>query len=205
MSRIPAVFAVAVTLAFGSEARASTITLVGVTGSGFTATVSNYSLIGDVFSFVLTNTSASGYITNIGLAAGDIVAATGYATTAPFTYMLFNDGTAPPEAPFLKAGDFGLFPSSQATGITPGQGFVYSFTGLTLDDGSPLSGVSADELAGGLVVRVRGLSTPNGTDIAAAVPEPASLLLLGVGVGVGMARRRLGRQAGWMSSLRSER
>src|SRR5919205_992452 len=56
--------------ALSSVARADTITLTGINGTGVTATVSNYSLSGNTFTF--TNTSVSpnttGTITNIGFA-----------------------------------------------------------------------------------------------------------------------------------------
>ncbi|HEX8339083.1 MAG TPA: hypothetical protein VF621_20345, partial [Pyrinomonadaceae bacterium] len=58
--------------ALSSVARADTITLTGVNGTGVTATVSNYSLSGNTFTFTITNTSvapgSTGTITNIGFA-----------------------------------------------------------------------------------------------------------------------------------------
>lgn len=188
--------AMAVTLVFGaSEAQASAINLVGVNGSGVTATVSNYSLVGNVFTFDLTNTSVVGFTTSISMSVGDIVEATGFLTTAPFTYTLIHNGATPPDGPNLRATDFFLAPASQVTGIFPGQTFTYSFTGMTMDNGLPLSGITADLLAGGITVRLRGLQTPSGTDIAAAVPEPTSFMLLAGGLGVLAARRRLKNHA----------
>lgn len=171
----------------GSEARASTINLVGLTASGVTATVTNYSLVGNVFSFDLTNTSATGFITNIAISIGNLVDATGFLTTSPFSCTLIHNGALVPPLP---ANDFFLLATSQLVGISPGQTFNYSFTGLTMDNGSPLSGITADLLAGGVNVRFRRLPTPSGTDIAAAVPEPTSLLLLAGGLRVAAGRRR---------------
>src|SRR5687768_7928611 len=58
--------------ALSSVARADTITLTGINGTGVTATVSNYSLSGNTFTFTITNTSvppgSTGTITNIGFA-----------------------------------------------------------------------------------------------------------------------------------------
>src|SRR5215210_5892252 len=55
-----------------SVARADTVNLVGINGTGVTATVSNYSLSGNTFTFTITNTSvapgSTGTITNIGFA-----------------------------------------------------------------------------------------------------------------------------------------
>src|SRR4051812_9456632 len=56
--------------ALSSVARADTITLTGVNGTGITATVSNYSLVGNTFTFTITNTAVApgttGVITNMG-------------------------------------------------------------------------------------------------------------------------------------------
>src|ERR671928_489352 len=58
--------------ALSSVARADTITLKGVNGTGVTATVTNYSLSGNTFTFTINNTSVApgttGTITNIGFA-----------------------------------------------------------------------------------------------------------------------------------------
>src|SRR5919107_3081325 len=58
--------------ALSSVARADTITLTGINGTGVTATISNYSLVGNTFTFTITNTSvapgSTGTITNIGFA-----------------------------------------------------------------------------------------------------------------------------------------
>src|SRR5829696_9145169 len=58
--------------ALSSVAKADTITLTGINGTGVTATVSNYSLVGNQFTFTITNTSvppgSTGTITNIGFA-----------------------------------------------------------------------------------------------------------------------------------------
>src|SRR2546423_7077995 len=58
--------------ALSSVARADTITLTGVNGTGVTATVTNYSLSGNTFTFTINNTSVApgttGTITNIGFA-----------------------------------------------------------------------------------------------------------------------------------------
>src|ERR1041385_1490976 len=58
--------------ALSSVARADTVTLTGINGTGVTATVTNYSLSGNQFTFTINNTSVSpnttGTITNIGFA-----------------------------------------------------------------------------------------------------------------------------------------
>src|SRR5829696_8422023 len=58
--------------ALSSVAKADTITITGINGTGVTATISNYSLVGNQFTFTITNTSvppgSTGTITNIGFA-----------------------------------------------------------------------------------------------------------------------------------------
>src|SRR5215208_7603780 len=58
--------------ALSSVARADTITLTGINGTGVSATVSTYSLSGNQFTFTVTNASvppgSTGTITNIGFA-----------------------------------------------------------------------------------------------------------------------------------------
>src|ERR1041384_3573650 len=56
--------AFAVIVLVGAQARADTITFNG--GFGTSATVSNYTLVGNTFTFTLTNTSSSGNITAVG-------------------------------------------------------------------------------------------------------------------------------------------
>jgi hypothetical protein len=176
-------------LLLASDARAASINLVGINGSGASATVSNYTLVGNIFSFDLTNTAAVGFITNVGMFLDDLVDATGFTTTAPFIYTIIHDGPPAPDAGSLPANDFFITPPNQTAGINPGQTFHYSFT-LTMDDGLALSGITADQLAGGTAARVRGLPTPaSGADLLAAVPEPSSLTLLAGGLAVAITRR----------------
>src|SRR5205085_12644480 len=56
--------------ALSSVARADTVTLTGINGTGVTATITNFSLSGNTFTFTINNTSVApnttGTITNIG-------------------------------------------------------------------------------------------------------------------------------------------
>ena len=64
--------AAVVMMALNSVARADSFTITGVNGTGVTASISNYSLVGNQFTFTITNTSvapgSTGTITNIGFA-----------------------------------------------------------------------------------------------------------------------------------------
>src|SRR5918992_3623438 len=61
-----------VLFALTSVAKADTVNLVGINGTGVTATITNYSLSGNTFTFTINNTSvapgSTGTITNIGFA-----------------------------------------------------------------------------------------------------------------------------------------
>src|SRR5688572_17364451 len=61
-----------VMMALSTVARADSFTITGINGTGVTASISNYTLVGNQFTFTITNTSvapgSTGTITNIGFA-----------------------------------------------------------------------------------------------------------------------------------------
>jgi hypothetical protein len=170
-------------------AQANSITFDGVLGSGVTATVSNDSLVGNLFSFTLRNTSqVGGIITNIALDKGDSLSLTGFTTNAGISYSSFDDPASAPELPPTHVIDFALFPPNQSIGIAAGQSFLFTWT--LAPEPVPFVGMTADSIGDAMSLRFRLVPTSeSGADIAVPTPEPASLMLVGTGV-LGIVRRR---------------
>ncbi|HKG13777.1 MAG TPA: PEP-CTERM sorting domain-containing protein [Pyrinomonadaceae bacterium] len=186
-------------LALSSVARADTITLTGVNGTGVTATVSNYSLVGNTFTFTITNTSvapgSTGTITNIGFALGgnrpnnyQLVSSTNN------NYILVFDEDATSGAQnFVSSFDLVLCNKSNG-GCTFGGGSVNDGiaggTSATFSISGDFSGLTADQIANSIFARFQAVNG-EGSDVAGnpgQVPEPMTMLLFGTGL-AGLAAR----------------
>lgn len=182
-------------LAAARPATASPITLTGLSDSGLTATVDNYTLVGNVFAFDLTNTSPGFIITNFGEATGGhtavqlpFVLQTNVPTSVvPISRFLFVQPPGiNPAFPTVPTNDWGLFitqfvgPTLDVLGLPANQTFHFAFTL------SNTGGFTALQLANGLVVRLRDDSDVPAvsTDVVAtfphtsSVPEPGTLALM---------------------------
>src|SRR2546423_751773 len=179
--------------ALSSVARADTVTLTGINGTGVTATITNFSLSGNTFTFTINNTSVApnttGTITNIGFSlpgnrannytlAYDLNATAGSQNfTSSFDLVLMDKTNGNPT--------FGG--GSVNNGIAPGTSATFTITG-------DFSGLTASQIAHDIFARFQNVN-PGGSDVAAVnnpnpVPEPMTMLLFGTGLAGVAARAR---------------
>ena len=170
----------AVLILSSSASFAATIQLSGIRDLNDTAVVSDVSLSGSAYSFTIENTAPVGIIANVGLSFGNTLRLSSFTTSAPFQYNIQNNTVAPD---FNFPLDFALAGADQTKGLMPGESETFTWI-LTMADGTPVSGISAMDIAQHQVVRFRLLPTATGTDLAlgpsAAVPEPATGAITGM-------------------------
>ncbi len=193
-------------LALSSVARADTITLTGINGTGVTATVSNYSLSGNTFTFTITNTSvapgSTGTITNIGFALpGNRPENYSFTSTNP-NYSIVYDLNATAGAQNLVSSFDLVLTDKQNGNVTFGGGSVNNGiaggSSATFVITGDFSGLTADQIARSIFARFQAVNG-GGSDVATngtpgSVPEPMTMLLFGTGL-AGIAARARRRRA----------
>lgn len=194
--------------ALSSVARADTVTLTGINGTGVTATITNYSLSGNTFTFTINNTSVApgttGTITNIGFALpGDRANNFTLISSTNNNYsIVFDQNATAGSQNFVSSFDLVLTDKTNGNvtfgggsvnnGIAPGTSATFTITG-------DFSGLTADQIAHDIFARFQNVN-PGGSDVAMAgqpgtVPEPMTMILFGTGLAGVAAKVRRSRKA----------
>ncbi|MBD0372800.1 MAG: PEP-CTERM sorting domain-containing protein [Pyrinomonadaceae bacterium] len=181
-----------------SHAYADPVILTGVNGTGVTASITNYTLTNNSFTFTITNTSIAnptGTITNIGFALpGDRPNTYTITSSSNPNYFITYDLNATAGSQnYTSTFDIVLVDKQNGNptfgggsvnnGISPGLSATFTITG-------DFSGLTADQIAQLIFARFQNVSAGGGSDVAAcvnctpqtSVPEPTTMVLLGTGL-----------------------
>lgn len=211
MRRLFLTASVAVVLfALSSVAHADTVNLIGINGTGVTATITNYSLTGNQFTFTINNTSvapgSTGTITNIGFALpGNRPNNYTLISSSNSNYALAFDLNATAGSQnFVSTFDLVLINKSNGNPTFGGgdvKDGIAGGTSATFVISGDFSGLTAQQIAEAIFARFQAVNG-GGSDVArgthSPVPEPMTMLLFGTGlagVAAKVRRRKAKRDA----------
>ena len=195
--------------ALSSVARADTVTLTGINGTGVTATVTNYSLVGNTFTFTINNTSvapgSTGTITNIGFDLTGSRANTYslVSSTRSGFHVAFDLNATAGAQNFVNTFDLVLMNNSNGSDTFGGGSVnngIAGGTSATFAVSGDFSGMTADQVARSIYARFQAVNG-GGSDVGRAtnspgqVPEPMTMILFGTGLAGIAARARKRRNS----------